>query len=194
MIGDNTMGLFDGFKKNADDFKATSKFGSIKVDDKKKLFKTNGKIIPFTDLISFELLENGNKITEGGIGAGRAILGSVALGNSGAAIGGLSKVKKKDIEFCTSLKILLTLKNQKQGTLIIPFIVFKTDKSKSIYLQAETNAKSTIAGLNYILDSSLNSADDSNSFDELKKFKELLDLEIITQEEFEMKKKSLLDL
>lgn len=190
------MGLFSN-KQNSEynDFKPTTKFGVIKIDEKNKLFKASGKIFKFEDLISFELVEDEQKIVEGGMSTGRAILGGAFFGNVGAGIGGLSKMKKADKDFCTSMKIIYTVKNNKQATRAIPFIFAKTDKSKAMYNQAKINAKATLEGFNYILGCNESSEPTDSAlanFEDLKKLKELLDLGILTEEEFESKKAELL--
>ena len=183
-------GLFDRFKKDGEDFEPTSAFGSIKVDDKRKIFKLAGRLIPYADLVGFELLEDGKTITEGGIDIGRAAMGGAFFGTAGASFGGFSKVKKEDKEICTNMQILVMLRNQKYGTMTIPFIFMKTDKSKAAYSLAKTNAKATLSGLNYILEISADRA--ISSFDNLKKLKELFDLGILTEDEYDNRKKDIL--
>lgn len=190
------MGLFSK-KGNSEiqEFKATTKFGVLKIDEDKKLFKASGKVFKFEDLISFELIEDDQRIVEGGISAGRAALGGAFFGNAGAGIGGLSKVKKSDKEFCTSMQIIYSVKNSKQATRTIPFIFAKSDKSKLMYSQAKTNAKATLEGFNYILGCNESSEPTDSAlanFEDLKKLKELLDLGILTEKEFETKKAELL--
>ena len=190
------MGLFSKNKNSeGTEFSATTKFGLMKIDDNNKLFKASGKIFKFEDLINFELIEDDQKIVEGGISAGRAILGGSFFGNAGAGIGGLSKVKKADKEFCTSMQIIYSVRNNKQATRTIPFIFAKSDKSKAVYNQAKVNAKATLEGFNYII-SCNESAEPTDSalanFEDLKKLKELLDLGILTTDEFESKKAELL--
>lgn len=192
------MELFSNFGKKTEEqeiFKETSKFGNLKVDDENKLFKIGKNVYKFEDLFSFELLEDKKTITQGGISVGRAVIGGALFGNAGAAVGSLSKVKKTDDEFCSSMQIVFTVKNHKQATGIIPFIFVKTNKSKKLYSIAKANAKATLEGFNYIVDSNKPVEDSAiSNFDELKKIKELLDLGILTQEEFDTKKKELLGL
>ncbi|MFQ7236480.1 MAG: SHOCT domain-containing protein, partial [Enterococcus hulanensis] len=140
-------------------------------------------------------VEDEQKIVEGGVSAGRAILGGSFFGNTGAGIGGLSKIKKADKEFCTSMQIIYSVKNNKQATRTIPFIFAKSDKSKVVYSQAKMNAKSTLEGFNYIIscnESTTQTDSALENFEDLKKLKELLDLGILTEEEFESKKAELL--
>lgn len=190
------MGLFSKNKSDEkSDFKTTTKFGVIKIDEERKLFKASGKVFKFEDLISFELVEDDQKIVEGGVSAGRAILGGSFFGNTGAGIGGLSKIKKTDKEFCTNMQIIYTVKNNKQATRTIPFIFAKSDKSKVVYNQAKVNAKATLEGFNYIIscNESVEPTDSAlANFEDLKKLKELFDLGILTEEEFEAKKSELL--
>lgn len=179
-------------EKKDKEFHKTSKYGYLQIDEQNKLFKIGRNVQAYEDLISFELVENGNILTKGGISPGRAIIGGALFGSEGAGLGSLSKIKKEDIEYCTNLSILVAVKNNKKGTFSIPFISFKTDKSKILYNQSITNAKATLVGFNYILDSFKDSA--ISEFDNLIKIKELLDLGIITPEEFDLKKKELIDL
>lgn len=190
------MGLFSKNKTDEEiDFKATTKFGLMKIDEENKLFKAARKVFKFEDLISFELVQDNQRIVEGGIDAGRAILGGSFFGNAGATIGGLSKVKKADKEYCSSIQILFTVKNNKRATHTISVLALRLDKSSAMYSQHNLLAKSTMEGFNYII-SCNESAEPTDSalanFEDLKKLKELFDLGILTEEEFEAKKAELL--
>lgn len=186
------MGLF-GSKQ---EFETTTKMGNIKIDENRRLFKVNLSTYPVDDLVSFELLENGSQLTSGGISLGRAALGGLAFGAVGAGLGGMTKVSKKDTEFCNSMKVMINFKNQKRGTAVIHLIAKKTKKSGFMYSSALTAAKSTLEGLNYIL--GLQGVKDTDpkldKLEDIKKYKELLDLGIIDQSEFDKKKKELLNL
>lgn len=194
------MGLFDSFsKKKSEDvtFEKTTKFGFLAIDEKRKLFRYSplSPIFKFEDLVSFELIEDNQKVTEGGASLGRAMLGGAAVGTSGATAAGLSKIKKTDKDICTNLQILFTVKNNEKAVHTIPFLRKKVDKSKFSYHQAQVNAKATLEGFNHILGENAPVEDDAiSNYDELKKLKELLDLEILTQEEFDQKKKELMGL
>lgn len=192
------MGLFDKFMpktENRDLFQETTKFGSLKIDEKNKLFKIGMNIFDFEDLVSYELIEDKEVITQGGVSIGRALGGGALFGDTGTAVGALSKIKKTDKQYCTNLQILYTVKNSRVGAKTIMFIGLKTDKSKAMYKQAMLNAKSTIAGFDFIISSNVPEADNAvSNFDDLKKLKELLDMGILTQEEFHAKKKKILDL
>ncbi len=54
------MGLFKHKKKDDIEFTETSSYGPIKIDETRKLFKYKNEIFNYTDLINFELIEDGN--------------------------------------------------------------------------------------------------------------------------------------
>ncbi|EON3096790.1 SHOCT domain-containing protein [Enterococcus faecalis] len=191
------MGLFKHKKKDDIEFTETSSYGPIKIDETRKLFKYKSEIFNYTDLISFELIEDGNQVTHGGISLGRAALGGILFGTSGAAITGASKIKKEDKNYCSQLDIMIRVKNSPKPTKFIKLITFKIDKSKFMYKQMANTAKEILGGLNYILDNIETQPSSDNAidqFDNLKKLKELLDMGILSQEEFDKKKQKLLDL
>ena len=180
-----------GFFGSKVDFETTSKFGKLKVDDNRKLFKLNAKIIPYDDLVSFKLIENGEQITEGGVNLGRAVIGGATLGAIGAGFGGLSKMKKKDIDYCTNMQIVVSVKNQRSGFMTVPFIFGKTKKSNFVYSNAQATAQATLDGLNYVLEHQTEKTEKDDLM-LLKNWKEMLDSGIITQEDFEKKKHEVL--
>ncbi|MGC3746865.1 SHOCT domain-containing protein [Enterococcus faecalis] len=184
-------------KKESKEFTETGSYGPLKIDDTRKLFKYKSEIFNYTDLISFELIEDGNQVTHGGISLGRAALGGILFGTSGAAITGASKIKKEDKNYCSQLDIMIHVKNSPKPTKFIKLITFKIDKSKFMYKQMANTAKEILGGLNYILDNIETQTSSDNAidqFDNLKKLKELLDMGILSQEEFDKKKQKLLDL
>lgn len=184
-------------RKESKEFTETGSYGPLKIDDTRKLFKYKSEIFNYTDLISFELIEDGNQVTHGGISLGRAALGGIIFGTSGAAITGASKIKKEDKNYCSQLDIMIHVKNSPKPTKFIKLITFKIDKSKFMYKQMANTAKEILGGLNYILDNIETQPSSDNAidqFDNLKKLKELLDMGILSQEEFDKKKQKLLDL
>lgn len=189
------MGLFGKKNEEGINFEKTTKYGSLSIDEHNRLFKTGvmSGVFKFEDLVSFELIEDNQKITEGGISLGRAAVGAVAFGTAGAAISGLSKMKKNDKEICSNMQIVFTVRNNKRATNSIILIATKTDKSKGFYKQAQVNAKAILEGFNYIIEQNAVTIDPAiSNYEELKKLKELLDLGILSQEEFEKKKAELL--
>lgn len=185
-------------------FKSTSKYGSIEIDEKKQLFKIGFDAYTFTQLNSYELLENGSAITSGGLGIGRAIVGGVLLGGVGAVLGGVTK-KRKQTNYVESLKIFVTFKNTKKTSTTIDYIKKKQEKDKK-YEKILLNAQETLSGFDFItnylenshhetlIGSVNNLSNENSSADELRKFKALLDDGIISDREFEEKKNRILNL
>ena len=155
------------------------------------------------NLISFEwsgpkIVQRSNTTTETTgkkKGIGRAIIGGVIAGPAGAIVGGVTGKSKGtstsntsfyEEEIATkSILLLEDVENKEHMTLHIK--IFSKDAEIISTMLTKTNT------------TKLNLSKDSttivdNPFDEVIKFKELLDLGIITQEEFDDKKRKLLGL
>ena len=182
-------------------FVATRGVGKlIKFDDnaKKILFPktllTKARIYNYSELLEYEILEDGNTITKGGLGS--AVVGGALFGGIGAVVGGLTGGKKSK-EVVRSLKVKIVLDNK-----IVPaeyIELFKKDGF--VYRAAKQEAEDIVAILASISaeneknkESNNTPAVNNDSITEIKRYKELLDSGIITQEEFEKKKQELLNL
>lgn len=188
-------------------FNATKKVGTlIEFDDNKKQWlipdgflgkKKNPKIYSYSDIVDFELLEDGETITKGGLG--RAVAGGILFGGVGAVVGGVTGGKKSK-PICNSLKIKITVKSMNNPVVYINFLTSPTKKNSFTYKTMYNSAQECLSVLQLICDSQDATLSASNnvpavsSADEIMKFKNLLDNGIITQEEFEAKKKQLLGL
>ena len=179
-------------------FKATKSIGSLMfIDEINKCFKIGNDIFDYANLLSYELLEDGQTITKGGLG--RAVAGGLLFGGVGAIVGGVTGGKKTK-GVCTSMKIRITLKNAHTDTVYITLINTETKTNGFIYKTMQSSAQLCISALDIIADQ--NSTEEMSnlesetvsSADEILKFKNLLDAGIITQEEFEAKKKQHLGL
>lgn len=159
---------------------------------KKKI--NNSMIHSYNDITDFELIEDGNTISKGGIG--RAVVGGALFGDIGAIVGGVTGHKYK--QTCTRLQIKITLNDINSPIEYINFIDTETKKDSIIYKSAFTFAQEIISILQIICNSSGTTKQTKEisdfDIDEIRKYKELLDMGAITQEEFEMKKKELLNL
>ncbi|HFD3453568.1 TPA: SHOCT domain-containing protein [Enterococcus faecium] len=192
-------------KKPARYFKSTNRYGEVEIDSVKKLFRVKLNVYTFDELNSYELLENGSSVMSGGLGIGRAVVGGVLAGGVGAVLGGVTK-KKKQRNYVDSLKIMVTFKNRTPQSVTLDYIKKKQEKDKK-YEKALMKAKETMAGFDYIVSelevdrhdefvssTNVQKEQPTTSADEIRKFKELLDEGIISQEEFDAKKKELLNL
>ncbi len=128
---------------------------------------------------------------------GGAVIGGALLGPVGAAAGyvGAGKTKRggKDITTATisSRNVempapgTITLKNNKTGeTHTIGFSILSSTNAKILNFNMECSQ--------IVAESEVVEIEEKSSLDLLKEYKELLDLGILTQEEFDQKKKELL--
>lgn len=184
-------------------FQATKSVGRLLAVDETKSewyipYKKNPNIHSYDEVIDFELLEDGESITKGGIG--KAVAGGLLFGGVGAVVGA-STGKKKTKQICTSLKIKITLKDMHTPTEYIDLITSETKKNGFLYQTCEKQAQEILSILQIMCKanevqgetSSLAIGTETSTADEILKFKSLLDSGIITQEEFEQKKKQLLE-
>lgn len=172
----------------------------IKVDFKNKLFYfpevglRSPLFFSFSDLLNYELVENGSTLLKGGFGS--AVVGGVLLGPAGMITGGILGKKHKDV--VNSLYVTITLNNSLLSFKKIDFIKSEVKKGSLTYKLKKKSAESLISILDRICSSagsevsSMQPQINISAADEIKKFKELLDAGIITEEEFNAKKKQLL--
>lgn len=163
-----------------------------------RLTSARKDIYDLTDLVSYELLQDGDALTSGGLGIGRALVGGALVGGTGALLGGLTK-KKQTSKVTHNLQIRLANSATKEPTTFITFIDKKTKNKSKKYKLAIKSARETLD----VLDIMTNEAEkinhiepveenSTNNLDEIRQLKELLDDGIITQEEFDRKKEMLL--
>ena len=157
----------------------------------------NSTIYSYEDITSFELLEDGASILQGGLGS--AVAGGLLFGGVGAVVGGVTGGKKSN-PTCTNLKIKITLKDIKKPTEYITFISSEVRKNTIEYKNKYNYAQEVMSMLQIIYEdvkakALIKKAEPViNPVDELKKFKELLDCGAITQNEYDKKKEELLKL
>lgn len=204
---------YDEYRQSLKAFTATKRIDIfMQFDENQKLWFINDGFIGgvknpviynYSDIIDFELLEDENSITKGGLG--RAAAGGLLFGGVGAVVGGVTGGKKSKA-VCSSLRLRITVKDMNKSAVYVNFLNVDTKKSSFVYKARFDYAQQCVATLQLICDqleaeaaataaeagqapsSSLSAAE------EIKQFKELMDAEIITAEEFEAKKKQLLGL
>lgn len=152
------------------------------------------KIFNFSDIIDFELLEDGYSVTKGGVSIGKALLGDFLVGWPGFIVGGVTG-KRKTKTTCYNMQIKITLNDFDLPMIMIPIITTRIPKGTKAYKNAVLIANEILSCLNII--SNANDKPRSNSnvsiADEIKKFKDLLDSGAISEQEYEAKKKQLLE-
>ena len=182
----------------------------FEMDDERKQFKINGENIfySFSDLISYELFENNVVIQESGVD--RAIIGGLLFGDVGAIVGAQTRGSQNAVD---SLYIRISLKAGHMKR--INLISSPTNREGAFYRDMRRRADEIIASLDFIADDNKKSAIDENRrrleapsnppqsiqaerspalvADELLKLKQLLDMGVLTEEEFNQQKQKLLN-
>lgn len=190
-------------RKLDDEFVASRSNSYIEIDDDEKLicFPTTRtryrapRIYSFGDIIQFEVVENGETITSGGLG--RAIFGGAILGPLGAILGGITGGKKTK-GICEQLELRIDINDINYPTHTIYFVTQKIKRKSFLFKQIAKELQETLSLMNYVAenatkaDETYPSATESTA-NNLREFKALLDDGIITQEEFDRKKKELLN-
>lgn len=181
------------------------------VDTRNKIFKLKGdnSRYTFADLLDFELYENNAVIQKGGIG--RAIVGGALFGEAGAIVGAATR---KSQNVVNALYITVTLKSS--GMKKITFINSSVDRSGITYRSARKSADEVASELAIIIseaqEQKLQQQVQDHSYissapqptvsretspvmiaDELLKLKQLLDMGVLTEDEFNQQKQKLLN-
>ena len=209
-VGDTT--LIESFKEtDAVHFKTGSSSNNyISYDKNTNLVNINGRYLLKDRIFGFDLVEDGEQITKGGLGAAVAggIVGSLApklIGRSTGAIVGASIGKRKTTNSCTSLDIIITLQDPQTHditeNILLHLISSPISKQSVDYMQAKLSGQKIIEFLTKITKEESAEAPRQNtvqktgsSANEIMEYKNLLDAGIITREEFDAKKKQLLGL
>ena len=180
----------------------------FKVDKAKKLWYSslkadiNPPLFRYDEIIDYELSENGNTVTKGGIGS--AMVGGALLGGVGAIVGGVyGKQTRTEIR---SITLHISLSNPYIQSLDIEFItpgmkVMSGDAMHKNYQKTANNVIALLDGMCREVETEQQKANltavstsTQSPADEIMKYKQLLDCGAITQEEFDAKKKQLLGL
>lgn len=190
-------------QKTINDFGATSTFDTVHFNDKTnslliEISDIKAEVFQYDQIIGFDLIENGNNIISGG--TGRAVAGGLLFGEVGAVVGGVTATRKT-AELCTLLKIKITFRNCQRQSIDITFIENNNGLPKTSYEYSTKYelAEGIITALQVAVDKVKQSEVSPktsviSTADEILKFKNLLDAGIITEEEFQAKKKQLLGL
>lgn len=176
----------------------------LKIDDnnktwivpmKKNYVERNVTVFNFDEIIDYELIEDGETITKGGLG--RAVAGGVLLGGVGAIVGGVTG-KKKSKTVVNQMYVRISLNNKYVKQVTIKLIETEVKKNGFTYNLCKDSANKIISLLDYMSSQNnsvlSNSNNTTSSADEILKFKKLLDDGIISDDEFNAKKKQLLGL
>jgi len=173
----------------------------------------NSEFYPYSSIVAFELLEDGESKVSGGLG--RALVGGALFGGVGAVVGGVTGTKTTR-GICKNLRIKVTVNNMSNPVVYLTFgdDSFGVEKSSSKFKKSYSIAQECLSVLQLICDIQNQSPPEpivmtelpqepinndnipttamTSSADEIRKLKSLLDSGVITDEEFVIAKKNLL--
>ncbi len=182
-------------------FKPTKKIGKLMwIDDENKLIAIAVKdgmkpnyVFKFQNFIGYSVSTN-EKDVGSKSGLGRALGGGILFGPTGAIVGAVTG-KKGAESIINNLIINIQLNyNGKTVSEKIPVILFRKVKlNSSEYRKIESEVSETVRFLDNLLSSAINQHTVPSTLkQELLDLKELLDLEIISEKEFNQQKEKLL--
>jgi hypothetical protein len=125
-----------GHSKEIEDFVSTSEVsGYIKFNDNTKQAlispKFNPRIVNYSDILDFELIEDGETVvTKGGLG--KAVVGGVLFGRVGAIVGSNTS-KRKSKTSISILKIKIAVRDMNNPNSYINLITTSTQTDSFIY-------------------------------------------------------------
>ncbi len=162
--------------------------------EKKGLFHS-ARFIKYSDIISYRPNEKGHgKLVKHGIT--RAIVGGALAGSVGAIIGATTGGKSQ--EYVDHLGVIVNLKDGSNFEVVISSTSIKSNSlSAKLFFKVQDQLISTLESIVSENQSNASASNNAKSDDptvEIRKYKKLADDGIITDEEFEKKKKQLLNL
>lgn len=209
-----TLEEFRGYLEKRDDdlayaenFEPTDVIGGIAKfnDDEKVVLLSDGAHLKdkpsnytrfdYSQIVDYEVLENGSTIAKGGLG--RAAVGGILFGGAGAIVGAATRKQKN---LCESLQVKVTVKGYRDPAFFIKLITTPTKTDGFVYKAVTETAQKLASKLELIVEENksgnaqqnASTASSPDPADQIRKFKALLDDGIISQEEFNQKKKQLL--
>lgn len=109
-------------------------------------YNSNPKFMKFSDLLEFEIYEDGNSIAKGK--TGRALVGGVLFGVVGAVAGSAGKKEIKNT--CSALQVRIRVNDLQCPEITMPIIMSETKKDTPYYRLSLEQAKQIAATLAYI--------------------------------------------
>ena len=179
------------------DMPSISSIGPLTFDDGSQIVVyTKGLLsqqFQYSQIINAEILEN--NVTKQKSGAGGAVLGTVVAGPVGTVVGGLMGRKSKNL--CNSIKLEIDLSYSKNGPVFIELINKPIEIGSKEYLRTTQLSRELLSKLQEIISKNEEQHNTTTSTtisvaDELLKYKKLLDMNAITQEEFNKAKRKLM--
>ena len=196
---------FNDIKSRLDEMHSFSKQieGVLLINEEQKIWSTpellyqdNPVFFNYDDIVGFEYLENGNSTTQKG-GVGRAVTGGLLFGGAGAIVGSVTG-SKSTANTISSMRIKISVKNDDYPLVLIDILKDGSIRPESsIYSEKLKTVERIFRELEKITNvvtqehkSTEMTADEQ--IEEVRKFKQLYEEGILTEEEFTAKKKKIL--
>ena len=177
------------------------------IDNQNKKFiyqkgKSFSRTYKFSDLINYEVYENGHSKVKGR--AGSALIGGAFFGLGGLIVG--SSMSRNINEKCNQLKLIIRLNDFDCPQIMITYVDnVDWDKNGWTYRNMKENLQSVCSMLEFMLNEKTleqsstvkqveKTSEQKSQKEQLQELKEMLDDGLITQEDFEQKKKQILGL
>lgn len=190
-------------------FKVTKEIGDYMwIDEVNQLIMVSTKdmmkpkyLLRFDNIISFSIIQDNKEVLKNN-GVKRALAGGILFGPTAAIVGAITG-SEKSISYVSNLWIKIDLdgKDTERNFVNIPLIVArKTPTNSDKYKSIATSVERILEFLSEITESDdeetieETETDNGDVFEKIKKYKDLLDQGILTQDEFDKKKKEILEL
>lgn len=173
------------------------------IDNDNKTFvyqkgKTYSKVYNFKDIINYEVYENGKSKVQGR--AGSALIGGAFFGLGGLIVG--SSMSRDVDEKCNQLKLFIRLNDIDCPQIVIVYVDnVEWDKSGWTYRNMKENLQSVCSVLEFMMNNKTlelsetkESKPSKTKKEQLQELKEMLDDGLITQEDFDIKKRQILEI
>ena len=168
--------------------------------------KVKTRKFDFSEILKYEVSENGSSVVKGT--AGKALVGGFFFGVGGAFLG--SQMSKRVDSKCSDLKVYIYLRDIDFPSIEIPIISSETSKNTEYYSNKVSLAKEICALLEFAINQKELSSyekeevnesktdnydsDKKSDKEKLKELKEMLEDGLISEKDFEKKKKQILGL
>ncbi len=149
--------------------------------------------IKYNQIVNFELLEDGETITKGGLGS--AVVGGALFGVGGAVAGAILGTKKTKA-VCKSLQLRISVRDYYKKVIVVNYIELATKYTSMTYKQMFEQAQKAVGELQVAVASTQRNATkqatNGSMADEIAKLNQLKEQGILTEEEFASARKKLL--
>ena len=149
----------------------------------------------FEEILKYEVIENGDSVVKGT--AGKTLVGGLFFGLGGALIGSASS--KKVNNKCNDLSVNIYLNDVSTPNIFLPIIKSEVLKSSAYYTESVSLAKSICGLLEFAINQKELAVEEKISEpksdkEKLKELKEMFEEGLISEEEYNQKKKQILDI